>query len=971
MTVTQSKLKTFAKVAGISAVPVGLLLIIYLVSMNLITITSHSGDMACAGTVSDPCYAFINFTVNNATTIGKLDDNGLFKTDKKLKDVKIYNLVTNKTKIVTKINGKSVTSYKYSSSWTELNFSKSNSLQKGLNYSWMIVAYKNNPSDTVKWSFGKLDPIWYPSADIIKYCYQESANETNQSGTDTNCALKYSGSYSESGDYVYINYTKPSTADSALWQVKHGNSSQNTPYNATIPASCFNYYPQTLSLRIYAVEGTSYGDCFNGTWNTITSNFTEPVIIESHTANGIYKMYDGDWSTSTFKWDALTWSNCNFGDCMTGRFYEEAMNWHVDFIGLKESENLNFTGNQNITRYLFIDRYADINSAYMNLTGIFTGLNEINANNGCSGVCGNIVDGDWNTWYDAQGPWNTYINYTKPAGANYAYYKLKYQTVGVSYGCYFNYTCWDGSQWLLVKQLPEAYGTIDYTQIPEACLTSSILQTRIISVHNGIYSSNALWEQNITWINNSVSNPYLQIGDGTPTNENLSLINYNYNYTSSAVSGIISSDDFNKYINSSVPKKWADFDFDGNGNQQIYFDLKLAEGDYPVLFRQSYASLMINQDNWDWIVTNLSVYNYSTSKYEQVYYLNDTSLTTCSIKTFNVNLSSNYFSSGKVKFLLTMQEHDSYPFSSTTSGGLSCDGYAYSRYAIINFTANVPLQSHPWDYNGAYGGITQRTSDFSDILNPILQNGCSCTDCALDGNNCSISFVFHSDTAGILNYSDINIDYKYITSNITQSPANETSYSLFNNTFQCNSTTTGKELENMTIYIYKDADLVYNSTNNITGTSNSTIFSVNLVSGNYTWFCTDGMGTGPLYTLYNIENVFIGYTNSSARFIFRNNKINASQPDGQTDEQGFYNITNFNIENIAVYVSLNYTVPQIVMKAGNSSDYNNSIIIDTTNKTVLNLQAGGMNYIWFWADFNNYSGAGFRYAPRLDINYTI
>jgi hypothetical protein len=203
---------------------------------------------------------------------------------------------------------------------------------------------------------------------------------------------------------------------------------------------------------------------------------------------------------------------------------------------------------------------------------------------------------------------------------------------------------------------------------------------------------------------------------------------------------------------------------------------------------------------------------------------------------------------------------------------------------------------------------------------------------------------------------------------ITQSPTNNTSYNLLNNTFQCNAS--GITLTSLGINIFENGNLIHSDSKVVTGTSNSTFFSFDIYSGNHTWLCTANGENGSLYNLFNPENVFIGYTNSSALFIFRNNKINQSLPDGQTNETGFYNVTNFNVKNISIFSSVNYTVPQVTLKAAGNSSYITSVVIDTTNKTIFsNLSGGGYNYIWFWADYVNYSGAGFRYNPKLSINY--
>jgi hypothetical protein len=239
-------------------------------------------------------------------------------------------------------------------------------------------------------------------------------------------------------------------------------------------------------------------------------------------------------------------------------------------------------------------------------------------------------------------------------------------------------------------------------------------------------------------------------------------------------------------------------------------------------------------------------------------------------------------------------------------------------------------------------------------------------------SNYQINATIPGDTASHLynvtnELNNLNDTFQLGTLIFLQSPANNTSYNLLNNTFQCNAS--GITLTNLGIYVFENGGLIHNASIVVTGISNSTLFSFDIYSGNHTWFCSANDKNASSYNLYNPENVFIGYTNASALFIFRNNKINESLPDGQTNETGFYNVTNFNVRNVSIYSSVNYTVPQVTLKANGNSNYTTSIVIDTTNKTIFNLTGGSYNYIWFWADYVNYSGAGFRYNPKLSINY--
>lgn len=93
------------------------------------------------------------------------------------------------------------------------------------------------------------------------------------------------------------------------------------------------------------------------------------------------------------------------------------------------------------------------------------------------------------------------------------------------------------------------------------------------------------------------------------------------------------------------------------------------------------------------------------------------------------------------------------------------------------------------------------TFDLSQKINQVLNSGaCDCSSCVLDGDNCDVPFLFHSSTAGILEVSNMEIKYNetisitsyetipvspiyyypvYFTSNITGN---------LNQTFSCNFT---------------------------------------------------------------------------------------------------------------------------------------------------------------------------------------
>ena len=128
------------------------------------------------------------------------------------------------------------------------------------------------------------------SGGFIGMCYQESANVSNQGGLDGTCGLIYTGEYGSSGTWSninktsdgnwsnfggeagatpasrYINYSKPSSAIAAMWYGKDDSVTSNK----TIIASCFDYNPSKLLLRVESENNmvTDYINwtCYNGSW---------------------------------------------------------------------------------------------------------------------------------------------------------------------------------------------------------------------------------------------------------------------------------------------------------------------------------------------------------------------------------------------------------------------------------------------------------------------------------------------------------------------------------------------------------------------------------------------------------------------------------------------------------------------------------------------------------------------------------
>ena len=146
------------------------LLFLYLTFLGAIDITGFSGDQVCAGTINDPCYAYVNFTANEDIFIYPVgyDPWGrdtIFEFSPGLKDWKLQrswgtgwrDIPLNKTCTGTWCGAPDNNGVAYSYV-----------LREDRDYQFRVVAYKNNPQDFIKWAVNYkdkeyLDPAWLPT----------------------------------------------------------------------------------------------------------------------------------------------------------------------------------------------------------------------------------------------------------------------------------------------------------------------------------------------------------------------------------------------------------------------------------------------------------------------------------------------------------------------------------------------------------------------------------------------------------------------------------------------------------------------------------------------------------------------------------------------------------------------------------------------------------------------------------------
>lgn len=172
--------KKWAIGAGVGGASIIFLIFAYLLSQGLIIVHDASGDMVCAGTLDDPCYAVINFTVRDVK-----DQND---------DIFIYPVGNDPWGRNTPFNfSTELSSWKLQRSWGSgwRDYDLENGctgtwcgapkgggkysvvFREGRNYNIRIVGYKLDPSDLVEWSFnpsGQWLPVQGENFQIIEEC---------------------------------------------------------------------------------------------------------------------------------------------------------------------------------------------------------------------------------------------------------------------------------------------------------------------------------------------------------------------------------------------------------------------------------------------------------------------------------------------------------------------------------------------------------------------------------------------------------------------------------------------------------------------------------------------------------------------------------------------------------------------------------------------------------------------------------
>lgn len=283
--------KKWAIGGGITATTLIGLIFVYLASIGAITVNGYSGDVVCAGTLEDPCYAYINFTANEDIFIYPIaydpwGRNTPFEFDPSIKSWKLQRSWGSGWRDLPL--DKSCTG-----TWCGLSNSKDERLfsvafREGRDYQIRIVAYKNNPDDTIKWAAfdGKIDPYWLPvaSLDERRNLIAENPIEwiINKTGDEQNLNVTYNILNDTTTEFC-VSFEKPQdkTNYTSLLDLK-GRGLSDIPITKNARATEFEILVPTIDGRNIDVNP----GCFLVTYNKSISNLSFKIGWESVLIDG-------------------------------------------------------------------------------------------------------------------------------------------------------------------------------------------------------------------------------------------------------------------------------------------------------------------------------------------------------------------------------------------------------------------------------------------------------------------------------------------------------------------------------------------------------------------------------------------------------------------------------------------------------------------------------------------------------------
>lgn len=289
------------------------------------------------------------------------------------------------------------------------------------------------------------------------FCYQESANETNQSSKDGVCGLNYTGIYNmtdatctapnsvwlttdglwNTGCYndtnigqMYFNYTKPTyTILGAVW-----DAFGQVAGNATIPAECYTGSSIKLKFddtgpnqRFYCLDQTSgtYALILTGSgrssmneegirWNVTSPPPPAPDVSK---INITYPPSDGQVFNSSFTLNGTI--NENVSNIDYGYYTFNGVDYFDIQVNFTNINNSCYQESSDVDNQTGKDGHCGLD---------YSGTYNLDAVSCSSGNPANMHDGNWTTYCYKNNFGSYYVNYTIPTYALAAIWDVKAQS---------------------------------------------------------------------------------------------------------------------------------------------------------------------------------------------------------------------------------------------------------------------------------------------------------------------------------------------------------------------------------------------------------------------------------------------------------------------------------------------------------------------------------------------------------------
>lgn len=149
-------------------------------------ILGYNENYSCTGTELDPCVAGIEFIPRTDVIVPPTSGTWLFDTSVPMKELRFY------------LRKKTPTGFNF----TRIFFNETRTFYAGTTYVLYIEGVKFDPYQSIKWSFGDIDPYWFgPFGDIDVYKDLPIGTESFCTGSNTKqCSKFYSDQPSCDGD---------------------------------------------------------------------------------------------------------------------------------------------------------------------------------------------------------------------------------------------------------------------------------------------------------------------------------------------------------------------------------------------------------------------------------------------------------------------------------------------------------------------------------------------------------------------------------------------------------------------------------------------------------------------------------------------------------------------------------------------------------------------------------------------------